>query len=43
MALTSERLGATMGCIREMQFHERPRAAAEPQDTEIAEVRAPLV
>lgn len=43
MALVSGRLGATMGCSGEIQLHEGPGAAAEPQDIEIAEVRTPPV
>ena len=42
-ALASGRLGATMGCIREMQFQERLGAAAEPQDIGIPELRTPPV
>lgn len=38
VALTSGKLGATIGCIGEMQFQERPGAAAEPQDIEIPEL-----
>lgn len=38
VALMSGKLGATIRCIGEMQFQERPGAAAEPQDIEIPEL-----
>lgn len=43
MALVSGRLGATMGCIRQMQFQEQQGAAAEPWDIEVPELHIPLV
>lgn len=43
VALASRRLGAGVGCIRELQFREQQGAAAEPWDVKIPELRAATV